>query len=89
MVRRSRLTIYFDILKSIEEGNEKPTRIMYGTNLSWNVLNEILETLTKSGFIRIKNGKRRRYKITGKGIRALSYHKKSLEGLIILPLSYK
>jgi len=83
MVRRSRLEIYFDILKVIERGIEKPTRIMYRTNLSWAVLQEMFETLLNGGFIREdikKNAKR--YYITEKGKNALSYYMRSLEGLV-------
>jgi len=85
MVRRSRLEIYFDILDVIDRGIDKPTRIMYKTNLSWNSLQDIFATLLKGEFIReeiAKNSKR--YYITDKGKRALYYHLKSLEGLATL-----
>jgi len=82
MFRRSRLTLYFEILEAIEQGREKKTWIMYSTNLSWNLLTKILETLTGKRFVRVeRKGKHRRYKITRKGSRALSYHRKSIEGL--------
>ncbi len=84
MVRRSRLTVYFDVLEVMEKGEDKPTRIMYGTNLSWKTLNEVLETLTRSGFVRVESKGRRRIRITGKGNRALSHHRKSLKGLVIV-----
>ena len=45
MVRRSRLEIYFDLLKVVENGVIKPIRIMYKTNLSWKTLHEILSVL--------------------------------------------
>lgn len=80
MFRRSRLTIYFEVLEAIERGSEKKTWIMYGANLSWNLLNEILEHLIKSGFVRVQGKSERLYRLAGKGIRALSYHRKSLEG---------
>jgi predicted transcriptional regulator len=82
MVRRSRLEIYFDILDVIDRGIDKPTRIMYKANLSWNSLQETFTTLLKGNFIRediVKNSKR--YYITEKGKSALYYHRKSLEDL--------
>ncbi len=83
MVRRSRLEIYFDILDAVENGVNKPTQIMYRTNLSWANLQDIFKTLTKSGLIveeMKKNAKR--YQITDKGRNALSYYIKSLNGLV-------
>jgi len=80
MVRRSRLTLYFEVLDVIERGREKKTWIMHGTNLSWNVLTEVLETLKRSGFVRVESEGKRRFRITRKGSRALSYHRKSIEG---------
>ena len=83
MVRRSRLEIFFDVLAVIERGTSKPTRVMYKTNLSWTSLHEVFETLITGGFIREENYKNsKRYFITEKGQNALSYHLKSLDGLI-------
>lgn len=83
MARRSRLEIYFDLLKVVERGVDKPTRIMYSVNLSWKTLQDILSVLISKNFIReerIKSSKR--YRITDKGRSALSYHRRSLEGLV-------
>lgn len=83
MVRRSRLEIYFDLLKVVEDGVTKPTRIMYKTNLSWKTLHETISVLVSKKFIReMRMGNSTRYYITDKGINALSYHRKSLEGLV-------
>ena len=83
MVRRSRLEIYFDILEVIGRGVNKPTRIMYRTNLSWVTLKEMFDTLINGGFIREEMEKNsQRYYITEKGKNALAYHLKSLDGLI-------
>ena len=83
MVRRSRLEIYFDILEVIYKGTTKPTQIMYRTNLSWIVLQEMFETLITGGFIKEEIEKNsQRYYVTEKGENALSYHRKSLEGLV-------
>lgn len=81
MVRRSRLEIYFDILDVINRGISKPTQIMYRTNLSWVVLQEMFETLSSNGFIKeVEEKNSQRYYVTEKGKNALSYHMKSLEG---------
>ena len=84
MGKRSRLEIYYDVLEAINSGTYKPTRIMYKTLLSWNMLNEILKPLIDNGFIRTeeRDNSRRRYYVTDKGIDALSYYKKSIEDLI-------
>ena len=83
MERRSRLEIYFDILEVIQRGIDKPTRIMYKTNLSWATLQEQFETLIKGGFINEElKDNAKRYSVTEKGRGALSYHLKSLDGLV-------
>jgi predicted transcriptional regulator len=83
MVRRSRLEIYFDILEVISRGTDKPTQIMYRTNLSWTVLQDMFETLASGGFIREEDKiNSKRYYVTEKGKSALSYHLRSLDGLV-------
>jgi predicted transcriptional regulator len=81
-VRRSILEIYFDVLKAIDKGTDKPTRIMFEANLSWSNLRRVFYTLIKGCFIREeKNDGVKRYHITEKERNALGYHVKSLEGL--------
>ena len=78
--KRSRLEIYLDVLEVIKHQVDKPTRIMYSANLSWKPLQEILSTLINNGLIfeeKTKNSKR--YTVTEKGIRALTYFKKTKE----------
>ena len=83
MVRRSRLEIYFSILEVILRGVTKPTQIMYKTNLSWSVLQEMFETLINGGFVKEEQEKNcLRYYITEKGENALAYHLRSLDGLV-------
>ena len=80
MYKRSRLGIYFDILKVVERGYTKPTEIIYKAYLSSTILNETLPILVTKGYIReelFKNSKR--YRITAKGHNALFYHRKALE----------
>jgi len=80
MGRRSRLEIYYDVLLVICKGVQKPTRIMYKSNLSWGPLQEILESLLAQGFIqeRVSN-KSKRYEITPKGINVLEYYGRAKE----------
>ena len=72
-----------DVLKVISKGVTKPTNIMYKSNLSWTTLMDILDFLTREGFIETEiDGKRRRYKITSKGLNALNYYKRVEETLM-------
>ena len=78
--RRSRLEIYLDILWIIKNGTRKPTRIMYGANLSWKPLQRILKSLASEGFIRevdVRGGRDKRtstcYEITQKGENVIKY----------------
>ena len=83
MVRRSRLEIYFDVLKALDKGIYKPTRLMYKANLSWSSLQDTFETLLDGDFMAVElNKKSKQYRITDKGRRALSYHVRSLDGLV-------
>jgi predicted transcriptional regulator len=49
--RRSKLEIYLDVLWIIKNGTRKPTRIMYGANLSWKPLQRILDSMIKQDLI--------------------------------------
>ena len=64
---RSRLEIYLDVLRSVHEGHNSPTKIMYNSNLSWKPT-----ILTKQ---LSENDKRTRtkYFITDKGMLFLKY----------------
>ncbi len=88
MVRRSIHDIYFDVLKVIGSGVDKPTRIMYKANLAWSTMQNVFKRLIDGGFItvRYKNASKRYY-LTDKGRRAVYYHMKSMEGLIPLRAS--
>jgi len=70
--RRSKLEIYVDVLRIIERGVNKPTRIMFAANISWKPLNEILANLERQGLIECKTVKNRTLVfITEKGKRIL------------------
>jgi len=87
MIKRSRLQIYFDVLEAISRGIAKPTKIMYETNLSWNTLCTVFNVLIDSDFMQEEKKKNtKRYHITHKGKKALSYYRRSVEGLGTLPV---
>jgi predicted transcriptional regulator len=81
--RRSKLEIYIDILEEINQGVVIPTRIMYGANLSWKPLQQILKSLTSQELIveyTMDDGDKRTkkaYKLTEKGINVLRYFNKA------------
>ncbi len=49
--RRSKLDLYFGVLKSIKEDNNKVTQIMREVNIPWKTLKEILLSLINNGII--------------------------------------
>jgi len=78
--RRSKLEIYLDVLRVIKGGVNKPTRIMYGANLSWKPLQQVLRALLDQGLvieIDVSDGGDKRsskhYEITQKGENVLRY----------------
>jgi predicted transcriptional regulator len=76
--RRSKLNIQLEVLKAVREGVDKPTRIMYAANMSWNPVRKILDSLVDGGLLSVISntvGKRtkRRFEITEKGVSVLNY----------------
>ena len=76
--RRSKLDIQLEVLKAVREGVEKPTRIMYATNMSWNPVRNILDSLVDGGLLSVisntvGNRAKKRYEITEKGVSVLNY----------------
>ena len=68
--KRSKLQIFMDMLFLIQKegGKAKPTRIMYGANLSHSSLKEYLGLLTSNDFLKeVKDNKRTLYELTDKG----------------------
>jgi predicted transcriptional regulator len=70
------------VLNQIKNGETKPTRIMYGANLSWKSLKEILVSLVAQGFVKEvlinTDGRKtkKRYEITDKGENVLQVYSK-------------
>lgn len=82
--RRSKLEIYLDVLNVIKEGTIKPTRIMYGANLSWKLLQNILSSLVDQNLIvevDTSKSKDKRtntiYEITTKGESVIRYFERA------------
>jgi predicted transcriptional regulator len=75
---RSQLRIYLDIMHVIQrESNEaKPTRILYGANLSHDRLVKYLEELKTLGVIQENGTDDRVYSLTQKGIEFLNNFRK-------------
>ena len=68
--QRSVLRINLDILNAVrEEGDAKPTHILYKANLSHERLVKYLDDLTAKGLIEMKQeGDNRMYRLTTKGV---------------------
>jgi predicted transcriptional regulator len=78
--KRSKLQIYLDVLKAIKKDTHKPTRIMYRTNLSWNPLMKILDSLIDQELIIAQESDRHtRYHITEKGRNVLEYFGEAMQ----------
>ena len=82
MIHRGAFEIRMDVLRIVQK-EKKPTRIMYGANLSWNPLQRVLEELAEAGLIRaidadrvVRTRKDRRtrylYELTPKGEKVLA-----------------
>jgi len=71
---RSQMRIYVDIMRVIQRENNraKPTRILYGANLSHDRLLKYLEELKTLGVIEETDGDERLYNLTQKGIEFLN-----------------
>ncbi len=72
---RSQMRIYVDVMRVIqrEDNRAKPTRILYGANLSHDRLLKYLEELKTLGVIEeVVNENDRFYKLTQKGIEFLN-----------------
>lgn len=80
--RRSRTEITAEILR-IAKGGARKTRIVYGANINFRLLDEYLKRLEKAGLIIIESGKVNMIKTTDKGIEYLRRYE-NLENLGIL-----
>jgi len=84
--RRSRLEVYLDVMWTIKNGTRKPTRIMYGANLSWKPLQRVLNALVNQDLVAevdpfdLKDKRTNTvYELTQKGENVLNYFNKAKE----------
>jgi predicted transcriptional regulator len=87
--RRSSFQIAVDVLKVINEGESRPTRIMYASNLSWNTLRSTLDLLVSKGYTEESfdlQTRGKQYYITQSGTNVLKYYDR-LEDLVKLEVS--
>ena len=78
--KRSRIEIYLDILQTIKKGVDKPTRIMYSTNLSWKPLMQFINAMMEQKLITSEElGCHITYKITDKGMNVLNYFNEAMQ----------
>ncbi|MBD3171828.1 hypothetical protein GF326_05095 [Candidatus Bathyarchaeota archaeon] len=81
--RRSRFELYIAVLTEIMNGSTKPTKIMYGANMSYKPLQEILQSLLEQGLIdesdkKIKDKRTKvKYVLTQKGVNVVKYYSKA------------
>jgi len=82
--RRSKLEVYLDVLWTIKNGTQKPTRIMYESNLSWKPLQKTLSSLMSQELIQgfePTNLRDKRtttcYELTQKGENVIHYFKRA------------
>lgn len=82
-MRRSMLEIQIEILRCINQGVEKPTRIMYACNINWIPLTKVLGSLSEQGAIEKRaNSSRDEFYITEKGRTILEYYDRSTSMLM-------
>jgi len=77
--KRSKLQIYMDILGIIQKdnGKSKPTRILYGANMSHSALKEYLNYLLSNNFIEeAKDNSHTIYSLTKKGYEFINEFRK-------------
>jgi len=81
--RRSSFQMAIDVLTVIAEGENRPTRIMYASNLSWTSLKSKLDLLLEKGYVDVEfvSNRNKLYSITSKGIEVLRYYKR-LESMV-------
>jgi predicted transcriptional regulator len=84
--RRSKLEIYIEMLVNVKKGVDKPTQLMYASNLNWNLFKSVLGMMLKNGHVReidtsgrdspriLKDNRTKRiYRLTEKGEEVVKY----------------
>ena len=72
-----------EVLSVVAKGENRPTRIMYASNLSWTSLKSKLDLLLEKGYVDVEfvSNRNKLYSITSKGIEVLRYYKR-IESLV-------
>ena len=71
-----------DILKAVKGNAERPTRIMYRSNLSWSACRDMLQYLVGRNFVRVvTEGERKQYELTPRGADVLRSYATAVEEL--------
>ncbi len=71
------------VLDAVRNGADKPTQVMYKSNLSWSICQKLLGHLAERGFVKvISDGPRRRYKLTPTGLEMLSSFTRVAEAMV-------
>jgi len=76
-MRRSNLDVTVNILESAQGGANK-TRIVYGSNLNFEIVKGYISTLVNGGFIEVEG---KRYSTTEKGVRFVEEYRELLRSL--------
>jgi len=76
--RRSRLEITLKVLKAVKNGVDKPTRIMYATNMSWNPTQDVLNQMVEEGYLSVieemlNKRAKKRFSITKRGLHVINF----------------
>ncbi|RJS85861.1 hypothetical protein CW706_00175 [Candidatus Bathyarchaeota archaeon] len=70
--KRTTIEIYLDVLRTVKNGVNKPTNIMYRCNLAWRPFRHVLDSLVENELLEIRwKGRRRTYHLTEKGYKVL------------------
>ena len=78
--RRSRTEMTVDVLRAVRGGAVLPTRVMYRSNLSWSVCQDLLKHLAAKGLLETRaEGERRVIVLTPRGSLALSGYCRAVE----------
>ncbi|MDG7012094.1 MAG: hypothetical protein JRN17_03290 [Nitrososphaerota archaeon] len=78
--RRSRTEMMVDVLRAVSGGAVLPTRVMYRSNLSWSVCQDLLKHLAAKGLLETRaEGERRVIVLTPRGSLALSGYCRAVE----------
>ncbi len=76
--RRSKMEILLTVLKIVRGGEQKPTKIMYAANMSWNLTQKVFADLVRQDLLEVeslegKGKSTKRYKLSEKGQNVLDY----------------